>query len=145
MMIEVLELNLITYGNVLTASGNQSVYLKSNINVGGREDVYLGAILSISRYNKGRIGITVGNTVDKGTISEVGSNIIVTNKCNGNYTEGANTAGVFLGSTGTADLDGHIALPVIVRASVFGNSSEQPTDSEWRTIYDNYCTIILKK
>lgn len=128
----------------MDVSGTESRYLQrdsANSSSDGAAatagEIFFGGVnVKITEWAAGRVGINVGSNyalavADRVTNGYERLTVKIT---------ASKDAGYFVGSTGKASLTGYINNPVLVRGSIFG--SNMPSESEWTTLYNNYCEIL---
>lgn len=128
----------------MDVSGAESRYLQRDANNSGSDgavatagEIFFGGVnVKITDWTMGRVGINVGSNYTLAVADRVTNGY---ERLTAKITA-AKDAGYFVGSTGKASLTGYINNPVLVRGSIFG--SNMPSESEWTTLYNNYCEIL---
>ena len=123
----------------MDVSGTQSRYLQKasgEANTTEGEVFFGGVNVKVTDWSAGRVGINVGTNYSLDVVDRVTNGYErLTSKI-----VAGNNEGYFIGSTGKASLTGYINNPVLVRGSIFG--ANMPSESEWTTLYNNYCDIL---
>jgi hypothetical protein len=101
---------------VLSVSGSGSSYIQRENSCSNSNKYYSACYVNIENYTKGELGINIGSNKDvtinrKTTGFEMVSSII----------DMDTSHGYFVGSTGSATLDGFICSPIIINMNIFEN------------------------
>jgi hypothetical protein len=128
----------------MDVSGAESRYLQRDGTNSGPDgapatagEIFFGGVnVKITDWTVGRAGINVGTNYSLAVVDRATNGY---ERLTAKITA-AKDAGYFIGSTGKASLTGYINNPVLVRGSIFG--SNMPSESEWTTLYNNYCEIL---
>lgn len=123
-----------TQGYSLKCFGSSNQNLR-NSRGGVAATLFLAARIKCERLAAGKIGVFYGNSTRSAAVDSV-TNGWVTRT--GIFTASSNY--LYIGSYGTADLDGYVDSPVVIKMSIFTNAPTLSQMSEW---YDEY--IRLKK
>lgn len=114
----------------LKAEGSGSAYLQAETGGTGENSYYAACYAKVTSYTKGRLGVSIGSNVDA-TISKVTDGFQLVSAI-----ETVTTShGYFVGSSGTATLDGLINSPVIVNLKIF---TATPTLEQMNTLYAEF-------
>jgi hypothetical protein len=128
----------------MDVSGAESRYLQRDTTNSSSDgapatagEIFFGGVnVKITDWTVGRAGINVGTDYSLAVVDRTTNGY---ERLTAKITA-AKDAGYFIGSTGKASLTGYINNPVLVRGSIFG--SNMPSESEWTTLYNNYCEIL---
>ena len=120
----------------LKVQGTGSAYLQAPESSTEITSYYAACYAKITNYTKGRLGVSIGSNTNA-TISSVTNGFQLTSTI-ASMTSGH---GFFVGSSGTATLDGMINSPVIINMKIFTTT---PSLEQLNTLYVEYVNRLQR-